>query len=258
MHQGTRCVPQEERRLSDGRKTIMKTRTLAAIVCTMNLCATGFAPAATGNVYGLFVGIDYRPRDGLLALRGDRGAEALYNAFSDNVQNFNGILLTGTEITRDQMWQSVGPFYRMIQDDGSYRSTTSDDILVVYMHGHGTFGWAPGDDGEETTDRMYDEAISLSNDGSSYWYDDDMFTLLNEFGGTPRGTSTWVILDSCFAGGFWGNNNPDDVGDLEKLTGIHGGPQGFVGLLAAAPEGTLAKPEDGHTYYDKTLYGIMT
>jgi len=212
-------------------KLIIKTTAIVLLhVATITSAGT--------DVYGLFVGIDYRPWHGSLGLRYDQAAEDLYNAFSDNVANFQGIVapITGTKVTREQMWHDVGPLYKRMD---------SDDILVVYMGGHG----GQGIYNDSETDG-WDECISLSNDGSSYWYDDDMFELLNELGVTWRGASTWILLDSCYSGGFWGDNNPGDLGDLEKLTRWLDDP-GFVGLLASAPE-------DGLGYARVAGYGYLT
>lgn len=103
----------------------------------------GTVTSAATDAYGLFVGIDYG------GLRYDLAAEDLYNAFSKNVANFRGIVppVTGTEITEQQVWQSAGPLYSRMD---------SDDILVVYMGGHGGQGlydlrWEYGETGETTT-----------------------------------------------------------------------------------------------------------
>ena len=48
----------------------------------------------------------------------------------------------------------------------------------------------------------------------------------------------WVFVDSCQSGGFWGNNNPNDDGDLEKLARIS--------MIASAREDM-----DGYYYPEK-------
>ena len=82
-------------------------------------------------------------------------------------------------------------------------------------------GWSTGN-----------EAIGI--DGSDLLTDNDLTRLLS--GDAWSDVKKMVILDACHSGGFWGEENPDDLdGDLENLTNI--------ALLAAVPE-------NGVSYYD--------
>jgi hypothetical protein len=97
------------------------------------------------------------------------------------------------------------------------------DQLVVFVCAHG--GWF-SDEFDETTATPGDEYVKL---GPDLLVDDDWMTsLLSGMDSVEK----WVLLDSCYSGGFVGDYNPLDDGDLEKLSDI--------GVLAASPEDRLA------------------
>ena len=103
-----------------------------------------------------------------------------------------------------------------------------NDILFLYFAAHG--GNLSG--GTETTKTKGDEYINIGNvactwplDKQKILTDDDLYSMLKNSDGIKK----WVVIDACDSGGFWGNNNINDEGDLEKLKNI--------ALLAASPEG---------------------
>lgn len=189
----------------------------------------GVAGAAT-NVYGLFVGVDFSGEDGSMRLRGDLGAVKILDAFSENVANFKGVALIGGTIYKQDLWEAVFPAF--------YDEIKEGDIFVVYMHSHGSQGIYVGPE----TD-FNDEYIFLYGDHSVRWHDDDLYELVGEM--RRYNICTWVLIDACHSGGFWGDHCPTDLGDLEKLNNI--------GLLAAAPE-------DENAHYLKLVghIGIFT
>jgi hypothetical protein len=97
------------------------------------------------------------------------------------------------------------------------------DKFIFYASGHGEGKDYVDEKGDETTVNKGDEMVLLGTGGMLY---DDTLKLLLE--GMPD-IEKWVLLDACGSGGFWGNYNPGDDGDLEKLSNI--------GLFASAAEG---------------------
>jgi hypothetical protein len=116
--------------------------------------------------------------------------------------------------------QSIGRFrYRM----------RPGDTFVLYASAHGYQDMS----GLETTATPGNEWLNMLHCLNSDLSDDALMTSLATLGDVQK----WVFIDSCYSGGFWGNDNPADLGDLEKLSNI--------GFLAAAPE-------DGMAYFDST------
>jgi hypothetical protein len=73
---------------------------------------------------------------------------------------------------------------------------------------------------------------------NNFLTDDDLYSALKGMDGVNK----WVFVDSCHSGGFWGDYNPGDEGDLEKLSKI--------ALLANAYEDTLSHYNDRLQYRD--------
>jgi hypothetical protein len=131
------------------------------------------------------------------------------------------------------------------------------DIFVMYLAGHGTtevFGF------DESPPPDYisggDEYIYL---GIPWYF--DVYTITDDeltswLSGIGDDIEKWIFLDACSAGGFWGNNNPNDQGDLEKLNNIS--------IIAAAREGLDMHwigevPPAGHPWqgdFGKPLFGM--
>lgn len=98
-----------------------------------------------------------------------------------------------------------------------------NDYFIFYYAGHSiepsdkNFDPEDGDETQRTCPydiNIYDEMLG----NGILLTDDELASLLND--------QSWdavykvILLDTCFAGGFWGDNNPDDTGDLEKLPRI--------------------------------------
>ena len=144
------------------------------------------------------------------------------------------------------------------------------DALVFYYGGHGGFplgegnetpvwvsdeywpggvlasvgdGDGDGDGWLNTTDEYLwvtpagELAESLSDDDLTGWLDDAKWASVTKL----------IMLDSCGAGGFWGDYSLADQGDLAKL------PR--VGLMASCPEWGLAfsDPNTGRGLYSQAL-----
>lgn len=93
----------------------------------------------------------------------------------------------------------------------------ADDIFLLIYHGHGSY-----DSDLETVGPALD-TCDESIWPSAHCFDDAVTTALGTLPATVR---KFVVLASCYSGGFW--NGTDPPGDLENLTKI--------GLLAAVSE----------------------
>jgi hypothetical protein len=173
------------------------------------------------KIYGLFVG-GRTWREGILTgpdLRGDLMVKDLANNFR-NLTNvaYTKVLFSDNiwvPIAESQVQKAINEIKQLIQPG---------DIFVMYIVGHGDSAW----DGDETTLSPGDEYIFLGVpwDLDTYTINDDELTSwLSDMGDNVE---KWVFLDACHAGGFWGNHNPNDQGDLEKLHDIS--------MIAAAAE----------------------
>lgn len=112
------------------------------------------------------------------------------------------------------------------------------DNFVFYYAGHGGFPSSSGDETPITigtwpfwlVENTQDEYLTLSKGWSNKLSDDTLRSWLDD--PVWDGVHKLVLLDACHSGGFWGDNNPNDTGDLEKL------PR--VALWAACPEEGLS------------------
>jgi hypothetical protein len=206
-------------------------------------------PAATPGIYGLFIGVeDTRPNeDGeLWTLRGDVDARELFTEVARNMPDFKaGIVLTGSAndpsrgVSASQVKQAV---------DTLKGQMTTGDKLIVFGSAHGyndLVNPQMENPGRETTGLQGegDEGLWLGSTPDLQLTDDRLTAYLT---GTD-GIEKWVLLTSCHSGGFWGNDNPLDTGDLEKLSDI--------GLFAAAGEDEYAHSDTttGRTYFGLAL-----
>jgi len=166
------------------------------------------------DIYGLFIGVK---DDGSLwppqaPLYGHVDAQKLYNTISGNLNDFK----EGTVLTADI--SNGGLSSNEVQNAINNLSSKMQpgDKFLFFASSHG------GDytTGIETTVTPGDEFLYLGD-----LLDDNMLKgYLDGLGDIEK----WVMLDSCSSGGFWGNDNPSDWGDLEKLSNI--------ALFAAADE----------------------
>jgi hypothetical protein len=189
--------------------------------------------AQTPDVYGLFLGVEDWDAEGNV------DALSLYSTVAASLSNFkDGITLAPSMaggIRRDAIQNAVATLKGEMKPG---------DVFMVYASSHG--GSYPPDTNPETTANPGDEFLALRPNLT----DDDLTSLL----GGMDDIEKWVLLDACNSGGFWGDNNPDDAGDLEKLSNI--------GLFAAAYEdgeyATAWSDDDGRGYFSFALIDAFT
>lgn len=174
------------------------------------------------NIYGLFLGV----KD--TGVSGQVDAEKLYNTMSSNLPGFKeGVLLTADRaqggVTNQQVEQAINQLSTKMQ---------TGDKFIFFDSSHG----GSDQSGTETTVSPGDEFLAIGD-----YLDDD--TLKSYLAGM-NGIDKWVMLDSCHSGGFWGNDNLNDIGDLEKLSQI--------GLFAASGE------DDDAWSWPFTFEGLFT
>jgi len=117
----------------------------------------------------------------------------------------------------DQLRNQMQPGDKFFLYFGSHGGTVGQRIFLP--------NWLPTLPGNETTASPGNEALGLG----LALTDDDLYNILKNH---LNGYDKLVFIDSCHSGGFWGDYNSNDVGDLEKL--------GRTGLLAAAAEDKLS------------------
>ena len=222
------------------------------IVCIIVICIYLVYPAiaiAKPNIYGLFVGLNYGP-----PVRGDLDAQGVYNAFFANVSSFNrGVVLTASTSGADPCglygltdynimealywWDPCNPTPKDIFN------LQPGDIFVLHWSSHGdSFADV---NGTETTLNRGDEFLNMGDDNLS---DETLPGILNYL---PTTVEKWVFLDACHSGGFWGNYNPADDGDLENVSNI--------GLFAAAAEDRPAFADvNGRGYFSLALIDALS
>jgi hypothetical protein len=178
--------------------------------------------------FGFFIGADHQENGQTLLASQD--ALRMYHAFRGNVANLPAHM---------EDFQSMPvvdpPPAGMPREDFTSRidffrnRMRPGDTLVLYASAHGYQDVS----GLETTLTPGNEWLKIDRVFNADLSDDALLTSLATLGDVQK----WVFIDSCYGGGFWGNDNPADLGDLEKLSNI--------GFLAAAPE-------DGMAYFDST------
>jgi hypothetical protein len=191
-------------------------------------------PPYEPGIYGLFVGV--RDVEGEDKADGMKDATELYHKLYGNLPNFReGYVLAADMkdggVTKGQIEEAINYFKSKMQPA---------DKFIFYAGGHGTGTGYDSPYGDETPPNTRDEAIILSSNPDDYLYDDMLATYLAGMDNIEK----WVMLDACGSGGFWGDFNLNDTGDLEKLSNI--------GLFASAAE--------GHDSYSSfwTYEGIFT
>jgi len=177
---------------------------------------------ASPDIFGLYIGIN----DNKVSGQGD--AEKLYNAMSSSLPNFKeGVVLSADYdqggVSNAQVKQAIDQLSAKME---------AGDKFVVYDSSHG----GSYSSGTETTVSSGDELLFIGDN----LRDDDLMSYLAGMGGIEK----WVMLDSCHSGGFWGNDNTNDIGDLEKLSNI--------GLFAGSGE------DDSSYSWPFTWEGIFT
>jgi hypothetical protein len=176
-----------------------------AFAIVVTLPASIIYAAATPGVYGLFLGVED------FDTRGDVDALALYGTVAAGLGNFRDGIALAPSMPGGIPYSAIQSAITALKSE-----MAPGDVFMVYASSHG--GSYPS--GTETTANAGDEFLALRPNLT----DDGLTSLL----GGMDDIEKWILLDTCNAGGFWGNNNPGDEGDLEKLSNI--------GLLAAAYE----------------------
>lgn len=113
------------------------------------------------------------------------------------------------------------------------------DDFILYFSGHG--GFPTSGNGDETPLWVSIGTWDIWNTNDEYlcletpfWTWDVNLSDDDIIGNTWLGSEKWdnvdklILIDSCHSGGFWGDNNQNDAGDLEKL------PR--CAIITAAPE----------------------
>lgn len=186
------------------------------------------------DVYGLFLGLDWGN-----GLRGDLDAQNMFDAFSDNIPNFEaGTVLTAKEsdggITTAQVEQAIDNLGNQMEEG---------DKFIFYAASHGN----SDSTGIETTLTPGDDYVNLTS--NTFLYDDQLTSFLD--GDDWDDIEKWVLLDSCHSGGFWGDDNTNDIGDLEKLANIC--------LFAGAAEDDSAWSDpQGLGYFELAIVDALT
>ena len=198
-------------------------------------------PQPAQKIYGLFIGQHYGWEDNFRdsGLYGDLIAKEVYEKFSnlDNVEYRMLITDENKAVTQSRISAEINKIKEKIKPG---------DVLFIYIVGHGS---NIGGDGKETTENTCDESVWLSDwplSDKSWLTDDELTTMLSDMNDVEK----WVFLDFCFSGGFWGNSNDSDIGDLEKLNRIS--------LTAVASETKygmyIGIPDDPD--FGRTIFGI--
>ena len=202
-----------------------------AFVAKIDIESTEYFP----KIYGLFIGSKHTN------LRADESARRIHELFSKlpNVVYAKPIIedmLTGG-ILQSRIEAEIDKIKEKIQPG---------DILFLYSVSHGGSALL----GDETTINIGDEYLLVGSAPDPYlpltdqmWLtDDELYSALNGINDVNK----WVVIDACHSGGFWGNDNSEDKGDLEKLT--------KTAFLASAKEDqNSAYGDDGHTLFSYVL-----
>ncbi len=171
------------------------------------------------RIFGLFVGV----QDGIF--RGDLMAMELESTFKATFQHlkiYGGSRTLMGIVTEDG---GLTSFDVGVAINEMKLTMVPGDVFWLYITGHG--GSTPT--GTETTSNPGNEGVLLGyrSSTSGWLLDDDLSSWLKNMDGTGE-YGKLVFIDSCHSGGFWGDSNPADLGDLEKLKNI--------ALVAAAYE----------------------
>ena len=200
--------------------------------------SVGFMLFSTGKTYALFVGVRdflgwWECLEGGIGintqfLQLDTQALAISYYMSKAFKGaYEAIYLTadrtlGHGISRDTLRDEI----RWIES-----KIGTNDRFILYIGAHGNSKIQ----GTETTQNIGDEYLLIApwfsnclnwSSETPQLTDNDLFSFLNT--PTLNRVPKWVFLESCHSGGFWGNGNSGDIGDLEKLQNIS--------LFAAAGE----------------------
>jgi hypothetical protein len=196
---------------------------------------TTTSTSSNSKLYGLFVGIRYYNSSGEPVYIADTGA-TIAGKKLNNITGEGNIQYLPLDSKNSDNKNKIIEKINKIKD-----KMQTGDTFILYLGGHGgTFN--PENKGPETTVSANNEYFALTADLKNGISDNELYSYLNN--DKFNSINKWVIIDACHSGGFWGNNNSGDAGDLEKLKNI--------ALLTASGEDTDT------FHWEPGGYGIFT
>jgi hypothetical protein len=206
---------------------------------------SGDSSANKHNFWGIFIGQDFTdniPRGALIA-------KEIYDKcfFIQNDRRRLIINNGNSQVTKSRIEEAINEFKSQMNEG---------DTLFIYLVGH---GGTRINEMDETTLSAGDEYAVLNDidnsDDVKYLTDDDLKSMLEPKDGdnvNMNKVNKWIFLDFCHSGGFWGDNNSGDTGDLEKLQNICMMAASIeIGWASSVPYYGFDNPEVG-----KPLFGI--
>lgn len=163
------------------------------------------------KLHALFIGSHSFP----YLIKGKADAEAMYNHFKkyNNWADTNPkpLILSHHEegsINRNEIQRELSDIESMVEPG---------DYFIFYYSGDGGYFRSTIADETPALDNNSDEFLHISStiDYDSELTDDALKTWLDST--RWNSVNKWVILDSCYSGGFVGDDLQSDIGDLEKL-----------------------------------------
>lgn len=202
------------------------------------------------EVFGLFIGAQgeaqwmYEPPYVQLSHRGDLSAAGVLAAVASSIDNFQ---LDGSELLIGEVGDDA-PTQQDVTDAIARLNNRMgpEDTLLVYASGHGSNLTTSMGKGEAYSGGLTysDECIDVGFDLYDDWLTSALAGSDDPDSWVIGNVQKWVMLDSCYSGGFWGWDDIDE-GDLENLSNI--------GLLAAAPEDQAAWMPGGFGIFSTAL-----
>lgn len=165
-----------------------------------------------GNTYGIFIGYDNYKETGINNPALDTDGDA--KLFRDTL--IKAGIIEGKDNFETITDATTVADIKLTLDSFKIQP---EDTLYFYFSGHGGTSIYPKEHGGEVISdgvtSVSDEYVEIGKNIGLF--DDDLFTLLNGLG---DGVEKWVFLDACNSGGFWGNGEEGDQGDLDLLDNI--------------------------------------
>lgn len=189
------------------------------LMISQGTCANAFQVeqlSTTPKLYGLFVGVRYYDSQGAPLFLADIGATIASKKLSNIAEEGNIEYLpldSKHSDNKDKVKNKIDEIKNKMQ---------SGDTFVLYLGGHGDT-YKPEESGPETTASANNEFYALTNEIKDSISDNELYSYLkgeNTNGVKMDSINKWIIIDACHSGGFWGDNNPKDEGDLEKLKNV--------------------------------------
>ena len=180
------------------------------------------------KIHGLFIGLKDDTKNP--NFRGDIAAKQLASTFAR--YGATVVVITGDYSSGNLTQGFIEKSIKNILDN-----MKSGETFILYVTTHGSTDVV----GAETTASRGDELLALKTSviGNLLINDNELTSLLKPYSGINK----MVLIDSCHSGGFWGNNNSQDSGDLEKIS--------RTAMVASASE-------TGDSNYDKDGLPLIT